>query len=274
MNASSGEPETPREHEGGDGISEQRLGRACAGTGHAHGRSDCSQKDQLQMSHLADRSQMLPVPKRQSLSQRQSRSTTRRVQFQRDSEGYLAETVHTYPAIPREFAPLCYYSQRETAHFRLAQKERAKQLVSNRPELVDSVLCLHGAKRRSTEKGGKEEIMSEQTAVRKLNDSNCRGLEHFMTDTICRHRKWAKRKILSVQSQCRGEDTEQVETLLRVWSLKVSHATSLYAHNAAIADKRATLEDPTITSQARTLPVQRISRRGERSAVKGAAIAA
>jgi len=113
--------------------------------------------------------------------------------------------------------------------------------------------------------------ITEEIAQRILAESDSRGLEPFMTPLITKHRLWAVRKLLSLQERCvrnqlnqqQEEDQEEVispllllegrsalhnrknyidereqlEILMRVWSLRVGTGPSSYAHHVAKGDE-------------------------------------
>ena len=113
--------------------------------------------------------------------------------------------------------------------------------------------------------------ITKEIAQRILAESDSRGLEPFMTPLITKHRLWAVRKLLSLQERCvrnqlnqqqeEGQEAdisplmllegrsalhnsnndiderEQLEILMRVWSLRVGTGPSSYAHYVAKGDE-------------------------------------
>lgn len=165
-----------------------------------------------------------------------------RVVFAEDElrDGSVAEEVFEYPKVPSELRPELFWSKREIVEIRQHQKEIAKHCRRSNPSLVKSILYLHGTALEHRRSGAR---MNEALAMQNLTESESRGLEHFVTSKICRHRLWAVQKLLAVQEQCRREklDVDDAAALLRVWSLKVSSAPNMYAHNLALGDEREAL---------------------------------
>jgi len=171
----------------------------------------------------------------------------KRVTFACDSQINAPEEVYSYPAIPLSQRAELFWSREEIANIRKENKEIASKARLRQPDLLKSILCLHGVTKgdrntvvddlRSAEIEQSTQL-NEVQASRNISQSGIRGIEHFYTNRICRHRGWAIEKILSVQRSCQGQDPDRIATLLRVWSVKVSDAPTRYANSVALGDER------------------------------------
>lgn len=177
-------------------------------------------------------------------------SENRAVRFTGDTDNKVSITVHEYEAVPTDLVEKVYWSRREIASIRAENKALARQLREERPELIDCIKYLHG----QCQKNGVD--LDEERAVQLLVESQGRGLEHFMTGVLCRHRRWSVQKVLAVQAQSIGEHPADIEALLRVWSFKASAAQRLLAFHMAMGDAASAL------GEGRPLPpIGRASRR-------------
>ena len=146
------------------------------------------------------------------------------------------EKIYEYPAIPEDHLLECFYSRKETIELRRLETDLAKRYKrSQGDEIASCIRCLHASLKQfdvSTVRG-----MTESEAVQRLSESDARGLEHLIVSALIKHRKWGINKILVVQEANRKRDPAQLETILRVWSLQVSAASSDFARMIARADE-------------------------------------
>jgi len=113
-----------------------------------------------------------------------------------------------------------------------------------------------------------EDPKDSPAPTRILAESDCRGLEALMTPLICNHRKWAVTKLLSMQQRYRADQSNNVddtsndchhrpaaaatttsatattcdadiplETILRIWSERLSADACYYARQIAKGDE-------------------------------------
>jgi len=181
----------------------------------------------------------------------------RRVHFDLDQDDFPKQSVYEYDAIPRELIPDLFWSREERRRMKSNQKRWARQVAQVEPQLVSSIKCLRGYNTNSSSAMGgnrgpsfSDEIdgssgscalpCTTESAQRILTESETRGLENFLTPMLSEHRSWAIQKVLSIQARCRAfgseEEADQLETLLHIWSQRVSAAPSRFAHRMAAGD--------------------------------------
>lgn len=180
----------------------------------------------------------------------------RRVHFDLDQDDFPKQSVYEYDAIPRELIPDLFWSREERRRMKSTQKRWARQVAQVEPQLVSSIKCLRGYNNNNHAKGGNRSqcfsdeiedsnghcalLCTTESAQRILTESETRGLENFLTPLLSEHRSWAIQKVLSIQARCRAlgseEEADQLETLLHIWSQRVSAAPSRFAHRMAAGD--------------------------------------
>jgi len=174
-----------------------------------------------------------------------------------------------------------YWSRDETRKMRDRGKRDAMLLLEQYPRLEECILVMHGFKSlpaTSTTTAVDEHKqqpkpfeMDERAAisyftrsfgdgveglVEELNHEQCcpRGIEHFVTSVLCRHRAWAIRKILQEQQQQQrfsDADAAAAAGAIAATSVKASRVPKRYARNLSACDEllsSATMPPPTSLS--------------------------
>lgn len=168
-----------------------------------------------------------------------------RVRFSERHNDQPRVEIFSYDAVPKELFAQLYYSPSEEECMFFEQRELAKKYLQHHPELVHSIYFLHGydIDRRTKVSPENDPAVFRRTedAKRILAVSDSRGLEPFLTRLILEHRHNVVDKVLSIQDQFKqGQQhpSEQLETILSIWSLRVSAGTINYARHLAQGDER------------------------------------
>lgn len=153
--------------------------------------------------------------------------------FEKKRRVHFAEcaNVWRFAAPDKSLYEELYWSRADILAIQIASKREGK-LYAKDPKLMDSLLRLHRFLRIKGR--GTLSVVDDETALEALAVSNCRGLEHFMTSLISRHRLWAKSKVLKAASEL---DLRQV-------SLKTSSISLAFAQRMALVDARAVRREP------------------------------
>ena len=201
--------------------------------------STSGRKPPSRPSFTFDANPVMPVRER-SKKFLPGKAPRRKVHFARYDNAHSVhspvEQVFQYPAIPEDLLMACFYSRKETSELRRLQTELAKcHKLSKGDEIARCIRCLRASIRQVDDSSMGS--MTRDQAVQTLSESDMRGLEHHLVDSLIKHRKWGIKKILVVQQAYREQDPTQLETILRIWSIRVSASSSEYAHMIARADE-------------------------------------
>lgn len=140
-----------------------------------------------------------------------------------------SHSVHVYPAIPKHMFPAVYFSRKEISEIRSSSKLKARAIIAGDKAVIQSLLVLHGLRKYHA-------FLSEQDATRIILHSDVRGLEHFITPRFCKHRRWAVHQVLHIQKEHAGQMSGMTSNLMRMWSVKLSAPSCLFARNIAMTD--------------------------------------
>ena len=179
-------------------------------------------------------------------------SHKRRVRFATFKNASPVERVYAYPAVPPGLFSDCFWSRKETRILRSTQRDVAEYYrYTKGEEISESILFLHrdSAIDESKRTAQDPQCMTEEDAILVLIECNTRGLEHFISSAFDEQREVVKRKILAIQASCREHDPNEVAILLRVWSQKLSAASTRYAQAIAKGDEALSRTDTNLPPQ-------------------------